>query len=133
MRIFFILPLKGVKLMENIFKWGMAVIAAVVSFLWGEWSILLTVLLTLSLIDYVSGMTASWVEGRKFPNDKEKGWSSKIGMVGIAKKFFIFLVVGVANLIDHTLIETGIREEPLLLRLPLCFILPTNCYRLLKM
>lgn len=107
--------------MENIFKWGMAVIAAVVSFLWGEWSTLLNVLIALAFIDYASGMAASWIEGKKYPNDTKKGWSSKIGMIGIAKKFFIFLVIGVANLIDQTLIETGMREEPILFTAAIVF------------
>jgi toxin secretion/phage lysis holin len=48
----------------------------------------------LVIVDYISGVIASATEGKL---------SSKVGMVGIAKKVFIFLLVTVAHKIDVAL------------------------------
>lgn len=99
-------------MLENIVKTVAAASAAAVSFLWGEWSILLKILLAFVIIDYVTGLIASAVEGRL---------RSKVGLVGIARKVLIFLMVAVANLVDIVLIESGIREEPFLMMAVIVF------------
>ena len=48
-------------------------------------------LLTLAVIDYLSGLAVGWFEGNL---------SSSTGFKGIARKCFMFALVGVANLID---------------------------------
>jgi toxin secretion/phage lysis holin len=48
----------------------------------------------LIVVDYISGVIASATEGKL---------SSKVGMIGIAKKVFIFLLVTVAHKIDVAL------------------------------
>lgn len=68
-----------------------SVAGAVITYLWGGWSALLDVMLALVVVDYVSGVIASGVEGKL---------SSRIGMLGIAKKVFIFLVIAVGHKID---------------------------------
>ena len=65
-------------------------------YLFGGWSALLGVLLAFVVIDYISGVLASWTEG---------GLSSSIGLIGIAKKVFIFAMVAVAHLVDTALGE----------------------------
>lgn len=72
-------------------KSASAAAGAVLSYLWGGWSALLDVMLALVVVDYVSGVIASGVEGNL---------SSRIGMLGIAKKVFIFLVITAAHKID---------------------------------
>lgn len=52
------------------------------------------VLFVLIIVDYISGVIASATEGKL---------SSKVGMIGIAKKVFIFLLVTVAHKIDVAL------------------------------
>lgn len=99
-------------MLENIVKTVAAASAAAISFLWGEWSILLKILLAFVIIDYVTGLIASAVEGRL---------RSKVGLVGIARKVLIFLMVAVANLVDIVLIESGIREEPFLMMAVIVF------------
>lgn len=64
---------------------------AALSYLYGGWSQLLGILLAFVVIDYITGIVASGVEGKL---------SSSIGMKGIAKKVYIFVIVAVAHLTD---------------------------------
>ncbi|RAK21158.1 toxin secretion/phage lysis holin [Anoxybacillus vitaminiphilus] len=76
---------------EVVYKTGAAVIGAVVGFLFGGWSKVLILLITLVVIDYATGFLAGAVE-RKL--------SSKVGFRGIAKKIMIFVMVAVGHLVD---------------------------------
>lgn len=55
---------------------------------------MLGVLLTFVVTDYITGVIASGVEGKL---------SSSIGIKGIARKVFIFVMVAVAHLVDMSL------------------------------
>lgn len=61
------------------------------SYFYGGWSTLLKVLLFFVIADYITGMVASGLEGKL---------SSSIGMKGIIKKVFIFVIVAVAHMAD---------------------------------
>lgn len=80
--------------MENLFKTAVAVGGAAASYLFGGWSTLLGVLLTFVVIDYVSGVIAAGAEGKL---------KSKVGLIGIARKVFIFAMVAIAHLVDTAL------------------------------
>lgn len=80
--------------MESIIKYASAGIGAVISFVFGGWSTLLSILLAFVVIDYVSGFVAAGIEGKL---------SSNIGMKGIAKKVAVFFVVAVAHMMDVAL------------------------------
>jgi toxin secretion/phage lysis holin len=80
--------------MENLFKTAIAVGGAAASYLFGGWSTLLDVLLTFVVIDYVSGVIAAGAEGKL---------KSKVGLIGIARKVFIFAMVAIAHLVDSAL------------------------------
>jgi toxin secretion/phage lysis holin len=80
--------------MENLFKTAVAVGGAAASYLFGGWSTLLGVLLTFVVIDYVSGVIAAGAEGKL---------KSKVGLIGIARKVFIFAMVAIAHLVDSAL------------------------------
>ena len=108
----FIFTKGEVILMENSMKIMAAGGSAVVSFLWGEWSVLLGVLLAFVIIDYITGIGASWKQGEV---------NSRTGLFGIAKKVFIFVIVAVANLIDVVMMETGIRDEPFIMMAVIVF------------
>ncbi|WP_083955798.1 holin family protein, partial [Brevibacillus parabrevis] len=58
------------------------------------WSALLSVLLAFVIFDFVTGMIAAGMEGKL---------KSKVGMIGIARKVFIFCMVAIAHLIDMSL------------------------------
>lgn len=77
-----------------VFKIAVSVCGASAYYLFGGWSALLGVLLTFVIVDYISGVVASWHEGEL---------SSKVGLLGITKKVFIFVMVAVAHLIDTAL------------------------------
>nr|WP_237096950.1 phage holin family protein [Paenibacillus dendritiformis] len=62
--------------------------------LYGDWTSLLTILLIVVAIDYVTGVMAAGAEGKL---------KSSIGMIGIARKIFIFMVVAVAHQVDTVL------------------------------
>lgn len=110
-------------MLENVMKFGAASSVAVVSFLWGEWSMLLNVLLAFVVIDYVSGLAAAWKEGEL---------NSRVGLFGIAKKVFIFVIIAVANLIDVVLIETGTRGEPVVFTAVIVFYIVNESLSILE-
>ena len=79
---------------EIIYKSFLTGTGAIVGYLFGGWSVLLQILLAFTIIDYLSGILASGVEGKL---------SSKVGFKGIAKKLMIFFLVSVGHLIDKAL------------------------------
>jgi toxin secretion/phage lysis holin len=88
--------------MDSIFKMLIAVGGAIVSFLFGGWSTLLTILVVFVVIDYASGMAAAAKEGKL---------RSDVGLWGIAKKVMIFGIVTVAHLIDTALGEAHLFRD----------------------
>jgi toxin secretion/phage lysis holin len=80
--------------MDNIFKTVVGFGGAAISFLFGGWSALLGILLAFVVIDYVTGILAAAVEGKL---------SSRVGLLGIPKKVFIFVMVAIAHLVDTAL------------------------------
>lgn len=80
--------------MENIFKTVIAVGGSIISFLFGGWSSLLTILLAFVVLDYMTGVLAAAKEG---------GLNSEVGLWGIARKVAIFAVIAVAHLVDSAL------------------------------
>ncbi|QNK86418.1 phage holin family protein [Sporosarcina sp. resist] len=89
-----------------------AFFAGVLTLMFGEWSALLTILVALVAIDFVTGMTAASLDG---------GLKSKIGMIGIARKVFIFAMVAVAHLIDLLLVESGFESTELVMTMVIVF------------
>ncbi|MGG4034193.1 phage holin family protein [Paenibacillus cisolokensis] len=80
--------------MEQYVKPAIAVGGAVASYLFGGWSMLLSILLTFVALDYVTGFAAAAKEGKL---------SSEVGAWGIAKKIAMFAIVAVAHLVDTAL------------------------------
>ena len=89
-----------------------AFFAGLLTFFYGEWSALLTILVALVIIDFVTGLTAASLDG---------GLKSKKGMIGIARKVFIFAMVAVAHLIDLLLIESGFESTELVMTMVIVF------------
>jgi len=65
---------------------------AVITFLFGEWSQLLTLFLLAIVIDYVSGIAVSIKNG--------KGLSSSVGFWGLGKKALMLLVITLGHHMD---------------------------------
>lgn len=84
--------------MENVFKNIMAALCTLLSFLFGDMEGMLIALITLIVLDYISGVIAAAVEKRL---------SSEIGAKGIAKKIFMLLIVALANIVDTSVIGDG--------------------------
>lgn len=80
--------------MENLAKTIVAAFGAAISYLFGGWSALLGILLTFVIVDYATGVVAAAFEGKL---------RSKVGLIGIARKVFIFAIVAVAHQIDTIL------------------------------
>ncbi|KYG95769.1 phage holin family protein [Paenibacillus jamilae] len=84
----------------EVFKFSTALGSSAVTYFYGGWSGVLGVLLALVIIDYVTGLFAAGAEGKKGTGP---GLKSKIGLIGIARKVFIFAMVAVSHLIDGVL------------------------------
>lgn len=85
--------------MEQIFKWLLTVSGGVIAFLFGAWTAMLNILVALMVIDYLSGMAAASINGEL---------KSRVGLMGIARKVFIFAMVAVSHLVDLLLNENKI-------------------------
>lgn len=84
--------------MENIVKTAAAVIGAAISYLYGGWDALIIALVVFVAADYVTGIAAAAYQGKL---------SSSVGLRGIAKKVFIFVVVALGHVVDMTLGNTN--------------------------
>ena len=85
---------------ENMFKLIFASILGGLAAYFKVMAIPITVLITVMLIDYISGMTKAWITSEL---------SSKIGLRGIIKKLCYLLVVCVAAVVDW-LITSGLKN-----------------------
>jgi toxin secretion/phage lysis holin len=79
---------------EFVYRGIAALFGAVMGYLFGGWSPLVSLLVTFVVIDYVTGMLAGAYTGQL---------SSKVGYRGIAKKVMLFSIVAVAHLIDSAI------------------------------
>lgn len=85
---------------DRILKY-MAAIAGAICGLFGEWTTMLTILVAVMAIDYISGCIVALCG--KSPKTEGGGLSSKVGFVGIAKKGFIMLLVLLATMLDRAI------------------------------
>ena len=85
---------------DKIIKW-LAGIAGAVAGLFGEWNTMLTILVVVMTIDYVTG----WIVAAcgRSPKTEGGGLSSKVGFIGIAKKAFIMLLILLGTMLDRAI------------------------------
>lgn len=79
---------------DTVFKWLVAAGGATVSFLFGGWTQLMTVLVVFITIDFLSGVALAAKEGRAASGELWLGVTRKIGTLAI---------VAVAHLLDTTI------------------------------
>ena len=70
-------------------------LGAFLSFFLGSLDGILRILVIIMAVDYLTGVLNSFVQ---------KNFSSAIGFHGIARKVCMFLVIGIANVLDHELL-----------------------------
>ena len=81
--------------MEKLFNWtsiALSFICGIAAKLWGGWDMLLYALVTLIVLDYITGVIKA-LYTRKL--------SSEIGFKGLCKKVTILLVVALANIVGQ--------------------------------
>jgi toxin secretion/phage lysis holin len=98
--------------MDKTYQILTAVFVGLIQFLYGDWTVLLTILMALTVIDFISGLAAGYANGEL---------KSKVGMVGIARKVFIFLMVAVAHLIDMLLVQSGLETKAVVMTMTIVF------------
>ncbi|NUJ19272.1 holin, partial [Bacillus glycinifermentans] len=98
--------------METFHKSLIAIAGGAIGFLFGGWSVLLTILSVLVIVDYFSGLFAAGINGEV---------KSRTGMIGIARKVFIFVMVTVAHMVDLLLIENNIEMGFLVMTVTIVF------------
>ena len=81
----------------NYFKMGVATVGTAITWLFGSWDTALMVLICFMVLDYATGLLRAYIN---------KEVSSDIGLIGIARKAVIFVVLIVAVLLDR-LLNTG--------------------------
>ena len=84
--------------MNSTIKIFTAAVCTAAGFLFGDLNGMFTALITLIILDYISGVAAAIAEKRL---------SSAAGAKGIAKKIFMLLIVAVANIVDIGVIGDG--------------------------
>ncbi len=84
--------------MNDFIKGAIAALCSVCGFVFGDMDGLMIALVTMIIMDYVSGVLAAAAE---------KKLSSAVGAKGIAKKVFMLLIVAAANVADINLIGEG--------------------------
>ena len=75
-------------------KSAAAAIGGAAAYLWGPWDALITALIALIAIDYVTGVICAAVNGKL---------NSSVGFRGLMKKAFIFALVAVAGIADRVI------------------------------
>lgn len=100
------------------FQSAISVIGCAVGYFIGNIDGLLISLLIFAVTDYITGVAAAFFK---------KKLSSKVGFKGIAKKILIFIMVGIANIIDVNVIG-----QPALRTATIFFYLSNECLSIIE-
>ena len=79
---------------DEIIKGFVAAIGTIFTWLFGAWDIALTVLVCFMILDYITGVIRAFIK---------KEVSSNVGLIGIARKSLILVVLIVGVLLDRLL------------------------------
>ncbi|MFA5383993.1 MAG: phage holin family protein [Eubacteriales bacterium] len=94
-----------------------ALVGGLICGILGGWDVILKVLVTMVVLDYISGLLAAFVE---------KKLNSEVGFKGVAKKALIFVVVALAVCIDQVIGKELVRY------VIICFYIGTEGLSVLK-
>ena len=84
--------------MQSVIKSVISVVATTLIYVFGGWDIALQSLITVIILDYITGISKSYVT---------KKLNSNKGFKGIVKKLSMFCVVAVAVIVDRFIGQTG--------------------------
>ncbi|MEN3130853.1 phage holin family protein [Bacillus cereus] len=88
--------------MDVLIKAFIATFGGFCGYFLGGWDAVLKILVTMAIVDYITGVIAAGYNGKL---------KSKVGFKGIAKKVVLFLLVGVAAQLDSAIgSNSAIRE-----------------------
>ncbi|WP_028547049.1 phage holin family protein [Paenibacillus taiwanensis] len=87
---------------DILIKWILAAVSSTIAYLFGETSSVIGVLAALACIDYVSGVAAAAFAGKLV---------SRTGLIGIARKAYMFAMVSVGHLVDSILGDAHMFRE----------------------
>ena len=107
--------------MDKLFNWFSVVIGifgGVFAWAFGAWDTLLCALITLIILDYITGLLKGWYTKRL---------SSEIGFKGIAKKIVILVMVVTANVL-----QTVIGDKVMLREIVIMFFIANEGLSLLE-
>lgn len=76
---------------EKSLQWVSAMICAILSYMYGDFDGMLKALIFCMVIDYITGLIVAY---------KNRQLSSKVGFLGLAKKFVMLLIVALGHIID---------------------------------
>ena len=99
-------------MIKDFFTFCGAGLISLFSWFFGGFDTALSLLIALAIIDYFSGIAVGWVQ---------HNLSSAHGFKGIARKCFMFSLVGIANLIDN---YTG--GHPIAFKIVVCLFYISN-------
>lgn len=80
--------------LDEIFNLSVATVATALTWLIGDWDTALIVLVLFMALDYITGVIRAYIN---------KSLSSSVGLIGIARKSLIFIVLIVSVLLDRLL------------------------------
>ena len=86
------------KVLWNVNQLTFATIGGFIGWFWGGCDGLIYALITFVVIDYITGVMCAIVS---------KNLSSEIGFKGLFRKVLIFMLVGIANVVDVQIIGAG--------------------------
>ena len=86
------------KVLWNVNQLTFATIGGFIGWFWGGCDGLIYALITFVVIDYITGVMCAIVS---------KNLSSEIGFKGLFRKVLIFMLVGIANVVDVQIIGVG--------------------------
>ena len=103
---------------KDILKYVAAVGGSFITYLLGGWSALIQTLVAFVVVDYVTGVLAASIK---------KEISSQIGMIGIAKKVLIFVLVACGHLVDLSLGTADVVRNAVI-----CFYIANELFSILE-
>ena len=109
--------------MDDYFQYVVSLLGASICYFFGEVNGLIRGLIAFAVIDYITGL---------FKGGKNKTLSSRIGFEGIRRKVTMFLLVGVANILDKELLSGLIGSSELLRDLVIWFYLANEGLSILE-
>ncbi len=90
---------------DEVLKWASAAVGAVVGAVCDAWSGMLTCLLVMNIVDYITGLVCA-VVGRSSKTDGGH-LSSAVGFIGLARKMFVWVIILVTTCVDRFVIGSG--------------------------